>query len=207
MTLSAMGHVVEAPADPLTWVRRFPRAVVLLTLISQPDWELLSRLHQADSSPPVIALIEEASAALGVRAVRAGARSILARRATTGALQRTVEATLDGQAVLPAEVAAALASGAEPPGSGQPILSKRQLEWLQQLAAGSTVTQLAQRAGYSERAMFRLLQALYQEMGVRTRIEAIMLARDLGWLPKAPRSRPATDLEGGRRGRAGSPET
>ncbi|MEU5554038.1 DNA-binding response regulator [Micromonospora sp. NPDC047793] len=202
-TLSALGHVVETPADPLTWIRHSPCAVVLLTLISQTDWELLGRLRDADARPPVIALIEEEFAALGVRAVRAGAQSILPRQATQAALQRTVEATLDGQAVLPAEVAAALALGAELLGPGRPTPSKRQLEWLRQLAAGSTVAQLAQRTGYSERAMFRLLQALYQEMDVRTRIEAIILARDLGWLPGAPRSRPTTDPEGDRKGRAG----
>jgi DNA-binding CsgD family transcriptional regulator len=53
---------------------------------------------------------------------------------------------------------------------------------LRQLAAGATVAQLADRAGYSERAMFRLLHALYRQLGARSRIEAILHAQTSGWL-------------------------
>lgn len=202
-TLAEAGHIVEVPADPLAWLRRMSCAVVLLTLSCQSDWELLTQLGESNASVAVIALLDEESPALGVRAVRAGARSVLLRRATAAALRRAVDAAMDGQAVLPAAVLAALGASSDIPGPGQLIPSTRQLEWLRQLAAGSTVTHLATRAGYSERAMFRLLQALYRQIGVRTRIEAVMMARDLGWLPKAPRSRAAADPPGGHSGPAG----
>jgi DNA-binding CsgD family transcriptional regulator len=51
---------------------------------------------------------------------------------------------------------------------------------LQQLAGGITVAQLAHRAGYSERAMYRLLRGLYIKLDVKTRTEALMLARARG---------------------------
>lgn len=180
--LSALGHIVDTPADPLAWARRFHGAVVLLTLISPPDWELLGRLRDTSSDRLLIAVVEEDSAALGVWAVRAGARSVIPRQATPGVLQRTVEATLDGQAVLPAAVVAALAGGAEASVPGWQLPSGEQLAWLRLLASGATVAHVARSAGYSERAMFRLLQALYKELGARTRVEAIIRARDLGWL-------------------------
>jgi len=41
---------------------------------------------------------------------------------------------------------------------------------------------IAERAGYSERMMFRLLRDLYQRWGVANRTEAIIHARDNGWL-------------------------
>jgi DNA-binding NarL/FixJ family response regulator len=181
-TLSAMGHVVETPEDPLGWARQVEGAVVLLTLISPRDWELLGRLRNTESLHLLIALIEEDSAALGLRAVRSGARSVILRRTTTAALRRTVEATIDGQAVLPAAVVSALAGGAEATDPAQQLPTAEQVAWLRRLASGSTVAQVARNAGYSERAMFRLLQALYREMGARSRIEAIIRARDLGWL-------------------------
>ncbi|MGX6604070.1 DNA-binding response regulator [Micromonosporaceae bacterium Da 78-11] len=197
-TLSAIGHIVETPEDPLAWVRRSPGAVVLLTLAVHGDWELLFRLRDETSPHAVIAVVEDDVVVHGVRAVRAGARSVMPRCVTNETLRRTIEATLDGQAVLPAGVAAALASGEE-----HSLPAAERLEWLRQLAEGATVAQLAQRAGYSERAMFRLLQALYQEIGVRTRLEAIMQARDRGWLPRARPAPAAMDLRSGRGRRSG----
>ncbi|SEU14237.1 helix-turn-helix domain-containing protein [Nonomuraea wenchangensis] len=61
-----------------------------------------------------------------------------------------------------------------------------------------TVADLADRAGYSERAMFRLLQALYREIGVATRIQAIVRAQERGWL--AVVTGPHEDAEDGLRG-------
>lgn len=180
--LSAVGYTVEEPVDLLAWVRQAPSAVVLLTLGTERDWRLLERLCGGEPRADVIALVEEGGAGPGVRAIRAGARSVLPRLATAAALRRTVEATVDGQAVLPAAVAAALVAGGPPGPDGQTVPSEDQLTWLRRLATGTTVAQLADDAGYSERAMYRLLQALYQQMGVGTRIQAIMRAQDIGWL-------------------------
>nr|WP_181726579.1 hypothetical protein [Micromonospora provocatoris] len=44
------------------------------------------------------------------------------------------------------------------------------------------MVRLAAEIGYSERAMYRLLQTLYQQLGVRTRLEAIIVAREEGWI-------------------------
>src|SRR5690606_19719975 len=130
----------------------------------------------------LIALIAEESVVLGTRAVRAGAQSVLPREVTAAVLRRTVEATLDGQAVLPTDVVTALATGAHWAATRPETLSPQRLSWLRQRAEGVTVAELADRAGYSERAMFRLLQALYREMGVTTRIQAIVRAQERGWL-------------------------
>jgi len=68
------------------------------------------------------------------------------------------------------------------------MLSEQRLSWLCRLAAGSTVAELADAAGYSERAMFRILRQLYRDMGVENRMQAVLLARELGWLPAQGRS-------------------
>jgi DNA-binding NarL/FixJ family response regulator len=177
--LSAEGHAVEVPADVVDWARKPGSRVVLLTIRSEADWGMLLRLGGTAGEHKIIAILDEPSAIAGARAVRAGATSVLPRDVTFERLRRTVEATASGQAVMPAEVAMALAGESR---SVEKALTHEQLSWLRLLAAGTTVEQLAQRAGYSERAMYRLLRRLYGELGVRTRLDAIMRAQALGWL-------------------------
>lgn len=174
--LTEAGHTVETPADVVAWARQQAGTLVLLTVVSERHWELLGRLCAGTAAIPVIALLDDLAA--GVRAVRAGARSVLPRDVTDMTLRRTVAATIEGQAVMPAAVVIALAASS--PAAATP--SAQQLSWLRRLATGSTVGRLADEAGYSERAMFRLLQALYQQMGVSNRLEAIMHAKEAGWL-------------------------
>ncbi|MBM7774708.1 DNA-binding NarL/FixJ family response regulator [Actinokineospora baliensis] len=175
--LTAAGHVVEAPVDIVTWAVKAPSAVILLTVRLEQDWDLLAELRRMAAAHAVVAVVERPSSATGVRAVRAGARSVLFRDAPAEALRHTVEATISGQAVLPPQVVTALATA-----DGQDTVTPEQLTWLRQLATGRTVTEVAGHAGYSERAMYRLLNGLYRHMGVGSRLEAIIRARDAGWL-------------------------
>ncbi|WP_432973473.1 DNA-binding response regulator [Dactylosporangium sp. CA-233914] len=180
--LSAAGHVVETPDDLLAWLRRGHDGLVLLTLDTSTSWDALGRLRAATNEYPVIAMLAEESAAAGAKAVRAGARSVLPRGTSAAVLTRTVEATAGGQAVLPAEVVAALLSGVASTDRGESMLTAEQRVWLRYLADGMTVARLAEQVGYSERAMFRLLQTLYRRLGARTRIQAIVRAQEQGWL-------------------------
>jgi DNA-binding NarL/FixJ family response regulator len=180
--LTAAGHRVDTPDDVVAWASSRRSAVVLLTLLDGADWELLARLRN-EPLTVVIAVLPDLLPT-GVRAVQLGARSVLSRRAGPAALRRTVEAATDGQAVLPAEVLTALAGA--PPGELR-ALSEEQLSWLRALATGSTVAELAATAGFSERAMFRILKHLYRVMGVQNRMQAVLRAQELGWLPSSVR--------------------
>lgn len=177
--LSAGGYAVETPSDVLAWVRLPGSSVVLLTVRSEPDWEVLGLLRGSAGQHRVIAVLDNASAVSGARAVKTGATSVISRYATVERLRHAVAATCDGQSVMPAEVASALAGG---PPADDWLPSPAQLSWLRQLAAGVTVEQLATETRYSERAMYRLLKTLYQQMGADTRLEAIMSAQRRGWL-------------------------
>jgi DNA-binding NarL/FixJ family response regulator len=182
--LTAAGHTVQTPGDVTAWAREARDAVVLLTVESEMDWTVLERLAGlCFGTNALVVLLAEATATAGVRAVRMGARSVLGRGSTAGVLRRTITATIEGQAVLPAHVAAALAAsvggaGADP----AQVPSAQQLSWLRALAEGSTVARLADRAGYSERAMFRLLRSLYRDLGAENRVQALMNAHERGWL-------------------------
>jgi DNA-binding CsgD family transcriptional regulator len=83
-----------------------------------------------------------------------------------------------------------------------PQVTAVEIRWLQSLADGVTVAELAKQASYSEREMFRLLQRLYRRMGTRTRVAAIVKAARTGLLneridgvPPAMASAPAGGVE------------
>jgi DNA-binding NarL/FixJ family response regulator len=61
-------------------------------------------------------------------------------------------------------------------------LTERELAWLRDLAQGLTVAQVAARSGYSERMIFRFFRDLYEGLGVANRTEALLLARERGWI-------------------------
>jgi DNA-binding NarL/FixJ family response regulator len=181
--LAAAGHVAQTPTDVLAWMRHVHGAVVVLTVQAEADWALLAEAAEiGPTAASLVVLLEEKSTAAGIRAARAGARSVLGRQVSAEVLQRTVSAVIDGQAVLPALVATALVTGVGIDADSARGLTAEKLGWLRALATGSTISQLADQEGYSERAMFRLLRLLYRDMGVSSRIEALMRARDEGWL-------------------------
>jgi NarL family two-component system response regulator YdfI len=179
--LSSLGHVVEEPEDAVAWLHERPGGIVLLTLQSAEDMSRLTALCRLRPRPLVVALPSDDVSSLGARAVRAGARSVLARAAAVPMLQRAVSATLDGEAVMPADVADLLLSEQDARPARRSAPADHQVTWLRRLAAGWTVARLASDTGYSERAMYRLLRALYRQIGVRTRLEAIILANEEGW--------------------------
>ncbi|MER6558798.1 hypothetical protein ABT300_13825 [Streptomyces sp. NPDC001027] len=182
--MSSLGHLVEEPANAEAWLRERPGGVVLMTLRSAEDLDRLTALCRLRPRPLVVALPSAGDASLDVRAMRAmraGARSVVAREATVPTLQRAVSAALDGEAVMPGEVADLLVTGRGGRAPRGPVPSAEQIAWLRRLSDGWTVSRLASDTGYSERAMYRLLRAFYQRIGVNTRLEAIMLAHDKGW--------------------------
>ncbi|MDX8145007.1 DNA-binding response regulator [Lentzea sp. BCCO 10_0061] len=178
--LAAAGHVVEMPGDVVKWLDRAEVSLVLLSVVDEQDWDLLASLAAPAARHLIIALLEDESPVPGMRALRAGARSVLPRDVDAATLTVTVEATIKGRAVLPSVAVAALVAGGG--ALAHPVPSADQLSWLRRLAAGVTVAKLADQAGYSERAMFRMLQALYRQLGTHNRIEAILHAQARGWL-------------------------
>jgi DNA-binding NarL/FixJ family response regulator len=179
--LSEGGHSVEGPADLLAWVRGGQSSIVLLTLESDPDWSMLAEIA-AVPTLIIIALLVDETPATGARAVHAGAQSVLPRSVLAGDLRSAVDAAVARMAVLPVDVVRLLRMPAPVAGTEASQLTSEQLHWLRELAAGVTVSDLAIRAGYSERAMYRMLQAVYARLGVRGRTQALIRAQALGWL-------------------------
>jgi DNA-binding NarL/FixJ family response regulator len=181
-TLSDAGFEPETPRELLEWVHEAKRHVVLLTLCSPADWTLLADLHGARPDVVVVAVLDEATVAGYVRALTTGAAGAVPRDAAPGVLLEAFEAAVSGRCLIPIEVLHALTSPQERPEADPDLPSEREIDWLRQLARGITIVRLANRTGYSERMMFRLLRGLYDKLRVANRTEAIIHARDRGWL-------------------------
>jgi DNA-binding NarL/FixJ family response regulator len=184
MALAEAGLDAESPTDLLTWARIDEPRLLLFTVRTAQDWDLLPELCQARAGTTVIAVLEDASVSASVRALHAGAAGILPRDATLPAMREVVGAAVRGDSLVPTPVLRALTEwqpSAEPAtGAGRPSAAER--DWLRHLARGDNVAAVATRAGYSERMMFRLLRDLYTKIGAANRTEAMIKARDEGWI-------------------------
>jgi DNA-binding NarL/FixJ family response regulator len=172
----------EAPEDLVTWIHQEQLQVILMTLRSAEDWALLAQIHRARPGVVVIAVLEDTGVGAYVRALASGAVSAVPRDTPPEGMREVFEAAVSGTSLLPTEVVRVLLSSGESVPAGSEMPSPREIEWLQQLANGITVSQLADQTGYSERAMYRLLRGLYTKLDVKTRTEALMLAHERGWL-------------------------
>ena len=180
-----LGHAAyeaEDTEDLLAWVHDEPPRIVLLTLHSAEEWALLTRIRERSPEIIIVAMLPDAATENYVRAILSGASAVLPRDASPEFVRRAFEEAVNGRCVLPIEVVQALPSSGLPQQDGGPEPSPQELRWLRQLAGGATIARLANEAGYSERAMFRLLGQLYRRMGVRNRTEALLHASQRGWL-------------------------
>jgi DNA-binding NarL/FixJ family response regulator len=180
--LGEAGYQPEVPDDLLSWARQEQRWVVVMALRSAADWSLLEELPKARPDLVVVAVLEDTAVPTVVRALAAGAAAVIPRDASPETLRHALEAAIGGRSLLPTEVVQALTAPVTSAQDQPAAPSNREVEWLRALASGTTVSQLANRTGYSERAMFRLLRQLYARIGVTNRTEALIRAHDLGWL-------------------------
>jgi DNA-binding NarL/FixJ family response regulator len=182
--LAHPGTAIEHPADALAWVREPQSRIALLTVRTPADWALLADLGAAGTGAVVIAVLDDPTTAAYLRAFHAGAASAVPRDAEPDALRAVFDAVANGRSLVPTDVLRALATeaqdGPRPDASRTP--TRQEMEWLRHLSRGVSVSRLASQVGYSERMMFRLLRDLYTRLGVGNRTEALIRARDEGWL-------------------------
>jgi DNA-binding NarL/FixJ family response regulator len=179
--LGDAGFEPQNPEELLTWIREEQRPVVLLSLLSSEDWRLLARLREERADTMVIAVLADAKTSSHIEAILGGAIAAITRDALPETVRKVFNAVIAGKSILPVEVIRGLTTSKSSK-QEEWMPSPHEVGWLRQLALGTTVAQLADRAGYSERAMFRLLRDLYIRIGARNRTEALIRAHDNGWL-------------------------
>ena len=155
--------------------------VLVHTVRDARDWTLLEQLT-GQPQARIVVLLASPTVEQQVQALQLGADSVMPRSCEPEQLRRAVEDLLDGRATVSTAALAMLrAESVAPEGfSGRP--SGRELEWLRLLAADVSVKEVADRVGYSERMMYRLLRDLYVKLEAKGRVEAILTAERNGWI-------------------------
>lgn len=184
LALSGAGFPAEEVGDLQVWASEGGRRFVLLTASLPEDSPTIRQLTAANRELAVVVLLRDASLSGYRDALSAGAAGVVAWDENPEAViqvLRAVEAIGD-YCLLPAWVARAMAAAHEKADVEVPDITDREKKWLQMLANGATVAELAAEASYSEREMFRLLHVLYQTLGVKTRVAALVTAARIGLL-------------------------
>jgi DNA-binding NarL/FixJ family response regulator len=113
------------------------------------------------------------------QALAAGARGYLLKGAEPDEIERAVRAVAAGAAILSPQVAHQLQGRREAP-SPFPGLTTREREVLALLARGLSNTAIAERLGIAPKTLGNHISAVFRRLGVSTRAEAIVRARDGG---------------------------
>jgi DNA-binding NarL/FixJ family response regulator len=113
-------------------------------------------------------------------ALAAGARGYLLKGAEQDEIERAIRAVAAGDAIFSAAVADRILRGMAAPTSALPALSARERQVLDHIAAGLGNDTIAHRLSLAPKTVGNHISSIFLKLGVATRSEAIVLARDAG---------------------------
>lgn len=169
---------IEAAERTIAALGRNPDFVLLDLLL--PDAEGLSglvRIRQAAPTAPVAIVTGELSTVVMRDAFAQGARGYLAKTVDVESFTDGLRKFLERGFFFPPEAAQPVAKTERPQ-----RLTEREVAALRALASGKLNKQLADVLGITESTFKTYLRAIYRKLGVRTRVEAVGRARQLGLL-------------------------
>jgi DNA-binding NarL/FixJ family response regulator len=172
LALSEAGYRVERPADLGRWAEESGARALLASCSTREEAQDMALLRARGADVVAVALLGDCSPAGYREVLETGVDSAVARDASLERIVEVVGAALHHRTVLPTDVALRLARRDQP----EAEIDDNQAGWLRALARGSTVEELAESAGYSERAMYRQLRRLYGLLGAGNRTEALLQA-------------------------------
>jgi len=154
---------------------------VLLLDMSMPGKSGIELIKQVRGEKPklrilVLSMHEERQYA--VRAIKAGASGYLTKESASAQLVSAIRKVAAGGAFISTEVAEQLALGAMPQTEGPPhsALSDREYQVFQQLAAGTSVSDIATQLNLSVKTVSTHKARLMQKMGLNNQADLIRYA-------------------------------
>lgn len=180
LTALGQGRPLTSEEDLALWAAGTAAGILLLTVEDDESWTVLRR---ARSLPQVrvVAILPALTITSAAGVLRAGAVHAVSRDAEVAVFRSAVDEAIEGVVRIPVAVIHAVAALPNAIGVVTPPTDE-EIRWLRELATGSTVTAVASTVQYSERALYRRLKDLYAKLGVANRTQALVLAREQGWL-------------------------
>jgi two-component system response regulator DesR len=177
--LEVVAELAQTDEVPVVAARKRPEAVVLDHALpgslTVPD--LCEKLGAALPRSAVLVLMDGRGGALSTALARLAPRvGVLATDATPWQLVESVRQLVRGEPVLDAKVAVAALTARENP------LTDREREVLRLAADGAPAKEIATELFLSPGTVRNYLSRVIAKTGARTRIEAIRIAQESGWI-------------------------
>ncbi|MBB2945231.1 DNA-binding NarL/FixJ family response regulator [Actinoplanes lutulentus] len=139
-------------------------------------------VHESAPQARIVAVADDPDHAMAVEALHAGAAALLRRGMDVSELRQPLLAALEGWAVVPPALLAALLEQARPrqPHPVATHLDDEDRRLLRMIAGGSSTSDIAGLLHVSERTVKRLTASLLRKLKVASRTEAAALAGSAG---------------------------
>jgi DNA-binding NarL/FixJ family response regulator len=158
-----------------------PDVVVMDLRMPQMDGvEATNRILRDRPGTAVLVLTMVDDDALVGQALRAGARGYLLKGAEQDEIERAIRTVAAGGAVMSPAVAGRVLGRIAPDGPALPVLTPRERDVLELVAAGEGNGAIAARLSLAPKTVANHLSAILLKLGVGTRSEAIVRARTAG---------------------------
>lgn len=180
--LEDAGYETEPFAAISDWKPGVGGSAVIAQVDNEAAENALRQHSAAFPHIPLLAVVEDASAATTAHLLRLGATAVLDENEEVETFPDAVRASLQGRSSLPTIVVRAMAQSVPDRRDVTRWLDDNEAAWLRRMSQGQTVSEIADDLGYSERAMFRILRNLYTRLGVKNRTEALIWASRNGLL-------------------------
>jgi two-component system NarL family response regulator len=174
--------VVGEASDGLRALALFPRCapdvvVIDLRMPGMTGAELASALAARDAGVRILVLTHYQGDEDIAQALAAGARGYLTKESSGEQLLAAIRAVHAGQRFLPPEIVEQMSMR-----EGQPELTRRERELLEQIAEGASNREAAGTLGISERTAGLYVSRILSKLGARSRTEAVSIAGRRGLL-------------------------
>jgi two-component system invasion response regulator UvrY len=173
-------HVSEAitgeQALQCLTVARFDLILLDLNLPGLAGLELLRRLVRLAPTLPVLVFSQHAEAIYATRALEAGARGFVSKNAMPEELLEAIDTVLAGGTVVEKDIAAEMMLHDLAEDAYLKPLTQRDLEILRLLAAGDSLSQIADKLGIAYKTVANNLSRIKEKLGVGQTSELIRIA-------------------------------
>ena len=181
-TLTDAGYAPVEMETLAAWKPGRGGRALVLSIVGPASLKELRDFAEQYPHVPVVAVVGELTLSAFAEAIRAGAIVAVDDDEPLDSFATVIEAALRGRSAVPETVIRAMAARIPAVPDAARWVTPDEAAWLRDLADGSTVADVADRVGYSEREMFRTLRDTYTRIGVRNRTEAIIWATRHGVL-------------------------